>query len=129
MPKFLIAWILGLAGTAIGLILCKLIFGEDFTFTPAVGGFLLALLIFAILNAIIPYFILKFLLRNAGSIVALTGLFSTFIALFITALTPWMNINGFWTWVWSILIIWILGMFIWVIPGPWRNSRKERAAG
>ena len=126
MPKFLMAWILGLAGAAIGLLLCSLIFGENFKFS-SFGGFLLALVVFAILSAIIPIFILKALVRHADSLVALTGLISTFIALFITAITPWMNISGFWTWVWSILIIWVLGMFIWVIPGPWRNSRRERA--
>lgn len=126
MPKFLIAWILGLAGAAIGLLVCSLIFGDNFKFS-SFGGFVMALVIFAILSAIIPFFILKFLLRHADSIVALTGLFSTFIALFVTAITPWMHIGGFWTWVWSILIIWVLGMFIWVIPGPWRSSRKERA--
>ena len=126
MPKFLMAWILGLAGAAIGLLLCSLIFGDNFKFS-SFGGFVMALVIFAILSAIIPYFILKALVRNAGSIVALTGLFSTFIALLITAITPWMNVSGFWTWIWSILIIWVLGMFIWVIPGPWRNFRKERA--
>lgn len=127
MPKFLMAWILGLAGTAIGLLVCTLIFGDDFKF-DGFKGFLFALVLFAILSSVIPYFILKFLVRNAGSIVALTGLFSTFIALFVTTLTSWLAIDGFWTWVWSILILWILGMFIWVIPGPWRNSRKERAA-
>ena len=126
MPKFLMAWILGLAGAAIGLLLCSLIFGDNFKFS-SVGGFVLALVIFAILSAVIPYFILKALVRHAGSIVALTGLFSTFIALFFTALTPWMNVSGFWPWVGSVLIIWVLGMFIWVIPGPWRNSRRERA--
>ncbi len=126
MPKFLMAWILGLAGAAIGLLLCSLIFGDNFKFS-SFGGFLLALVVFAILSAIIPIFILKALVRHADSLVALTGLISTFIALFITAITPWMNISGFWTWVWSILIIWVLGMFIWVIPGPWRNSRRERA--
>jgi len=83
--------------------------------------------LFAILNAIVPYFILKLLVRHAGSIIALTGLISTFIALFVTSLTPWLDIDGIWTWVGSILIIWILGMFIWLIPGPWRNFRKETA--
>lgn len=127
MPKFLMAWILGLGGAAIGLLLCSLVFGENFTFS-SFWGFALALVLFAILTAIIPYFILKLLVRHASSIVALTGLFATFIALFLTALTPWMHISGFWPWAGSILIIWVLGMFIWLIPGPWRNFKKEHAA-
>ncbi len=127
MPKFLMAWILGLGGAAIGLLLCWLLFGDTFNF-DGFKGFVLALVVFAILNAIIPIFVLKLLVRHADSVVALTGLISAFLALFITALTPWMNITGFWTWVGSVVILWVLGMFIWVIPGPWRNSRKVRAA-
>lgn len=125
MPRFFVGWLLGLAGAAIGLLLCNLILGDNFKFS-SFGGFLIALVIFAILSAIIPYFILKALLRNAGSIVALTGLLSTFIALFLTALTPWLDVSGFSTWLWATLIIWVLGMFIWLIPGPWRNFERER---
>ena len=69
--------------------------------------------------------VLKFLLRNAGSIVALTGLISTFLALLITSLiSDGLTING-WGWIWGTLIVWVCGMFIWLLPGPWRAHRKE----
>ena len=69
--------------------------------------------------------VLKFLLRNAGSIVALTGLISTFLALFITSLiSDGLDISG-WGWIWGTLIVWVCGMFIWLLPGPWRTHRKE----
>jgi hypothetical protein len=29
------------------------------------------------------------------------------------------------TWVWATLLIWVISMFIWLIPGPWRGFRKE----
>ena len=89
-------------------------------------SFFWAVLIFAILSALFTWIVFKFLMRNAGSIVALTGLISTFLALLLTSLhlrRP-LDIAGM-GWVWGTLIVWICGMFIWLIPGPWRSHRKE----
>ena len=124
--RFLIGWLLGLAGNAIGLILAALILPDDqFTIELFSLSFFWAVLIFAILSALFTFLVLKFLIRNAGSIVALTGLISTFLALFITSIvSDGLTING-WGWVWGTLIVWICGMFIWLIPGPWRAHKKE----
>ena len=126
MPRFLMGWILGLGGNAIGLILAALLLGDQFQIDGFVP-FLISLVMFAILSGLFTWLVLKFLIRNAGSIVALTGLISTFLALFITSLlTSGLDING-WGWVWGTLIVWVLGMFIWLLPGPWRAHRKEVA--
>jgi Mycobacterial 4 TMS phage holin, superfamily IV len=124
--RFIIGWLLGLAGNAIGLILAALILPDDqFTIELFSLSFFWAVLIFAILSAFFTWMVLKFLLRNAGSIVALTGLISTFLALFITSLiSDGLDISG-WGWIWGTLIVWICGMFIWLIPGPWRTHQKE----
>ena len=124
MPRFLLGWLLGLGGNAVGLILAGLILGSDFHFT-SVTGFVVSLVIFAILSGLFTWMVLKFLIRNAGSIVALTGLIATFLALLLTTILPWggLTINGM-GWVWGTLIVWICGMFIWLIPGPWRNFKK-----
>jgi ABC-type Co2+ transport system permease subunit len=125
MPRFLIGWFLGLVGTAIGLILASLILGTDFELNGVVG-FFVSLIVFAILSAFFTWLVFKFLLRNAGSVVALTGLVSTFLALLVTSIfTSGLDING-WGWVWGTLIVWVLGMFIWLVPGPWRRHAKER---
>jgi len=125
MPRFFLGWLLGLAGNAVGLILASLILGSQFKFTSATG-FIVSLVIFAVLSALFTWLVFKFLLRNAGSVVALTGLVSTFLALLVTDLLPWgsLDIDGM-GWVWGTLIVWICGMFIWLIPGPWRNFKKE----
>jgi uncharacterized membrane protein YvlD (DUF360 family) len=116
-------WILGLGGNAIGLLLAALILGDSFQIN-GITGFIVSLVIFAILSALFTWLVLKFLIRNAGSIVALTGLISTFLALFLTSLfTDGLDING-WGWVWGTLIVWVLGMFIWLLPGPWRTYKK-----
>ena len=125
MPRFLIGWFLGLVGTAIGLVLASLILGDQFQIN-GVAGFIVSLIVFAILSALFTWLVFKFLVRNAGSIVALTGLISTFLALLVTSVfTSGLDING-WGWLWGTLIVWILGMFIWLIPGPWRRHAKER---
>lgn len=129
MPRFLMGWILGLGGNAIGLLLAALILPTDqFTINSAVG-FVVSLVVFAILSALFTWIVLKFLVRNAGSIVALTGLISTFLALLVTVVfTDGISIGG-WGWVWGTLIVWILGMFIWLIPGPWRRHQREGRRG
>lgn len=116
------AWLLGLGANAIALILASLVFDG---FNLSVNGFVVALIVFAILNAILPFFILKALLRHAGSIVALSGLFSTFLSLLVTSLlTDGLTIDGATTWIGATLLIWVVSMFIWVIPGPWRAHKK-----
>lgn len=125
MPRFIIGWFLGLAGNAVGLIIAALVLGEDFRITSAVG-FVISLLVFAVLSGLFTWLVLKFLLRNAGSIVALTGLVSTFLALFVTSVfTQGLDINGA-GWLWGTVIVWILGMFIWLLPGPWRQHARDR---
>ena len=124
MPRFLLGWILGLGGNAIGLLLAALILGDSFQINGATG-FIVSVVVFAILSALFTWLVLKFLVRNAGSIVALTGLLSTFLALLITSIfTDGLDIDG-WGWVWGTLIVWILGMFIWLLPGPWRTYKKD----
>lgn len=125
MPRFFIGWLLGLAGNAIGLILASIILPKDqFSIELFSLSFFWAVLIFAILSALFTWIVLKFLIRNAGSIVALTGLISTFLALLVTSLiSDGLSISG-WGWVWGTLIVWVCGMFIWLLPGPWRAHRK-----
>ena len=125
MPKFIIGLFLGLAGNAVGLVIAALVLGDDFRIDGPVP-FVLSLVVFAVLSSLFTWLVFKFLMRNAGSIVALTGLISTFLALFITSLlTPGLDINGA-GWLWGTLIVWILGMFIWLLPGPWRRHARDR---
>ncbi len=126
MPRFLLGWLLGLGGNAVGLLIAGLFLPPDqFHFTSATG-FFVSLVIFAILSGLFTWMVLKFLLRNAGSIVALTGLIATFLALLVTDVVPWgsLDISG-WGWIWGTLIVWVCGMFIWLLPGPWRNFKKD----
>ncbi len=122
------SWLLGLGANALALILAALIFPD---FRLSVDGFVVALVIFALLSALLPWLVLKFLLRQAGSLIALSGLVATFLALLTTSLiSSGLDIDGAGTWIGATLLIWVVSMFIWVIPGPWRTFKKgDRVAG
>lgn len=125
MPRFLLGWLLGLGGNAIGLILAGLLLGSDFRINGPIG-FIVSLVVFALLSAFFTWLVFKGLDRKAATIVPLTGLISTFLALLVTVLfTDGLSISG-WGWVWGTVIVWILSMLIWALPGPWRSYRAER---
>ena len=127
MPRFLLGWLLGLGGNAIGLLLAWLLLGSDFSINGPIG-FIVSLVVFAILSAFFTWLVFKGLDKKAASVVPLTGLISTFLALLVTVLlTDGLSISG-WGWLWGTVIVWILSMVIWVLPGPWRTYRGERAA-
>jgi len=127
MPRFLLGWLLGLGGNAIGLLLAWALLGDDFQIN-GITGFVVSLVVFAILSAFFTWLVFKGLDKKAASVVPLTGVISTFLALLVTTwLTNGLVING-WGWFWGTLIVWVLGMVIWVFPGPWRSYRAERVA-
>lgn len=128
MPRFLLGWLLGLGGNAIGLLLAWLLLGSDFVINGPIG-FIVSLVVFALLSAFFTWLVFRGLRTRAASILPLTGLFSTFLALVVTVLfTDGLSISG-WGWVWGTVIVWIMSMVIWVLPGPWRSYRAERVAG
>jgi len=128
MPRFLLGWLLGLGGNAIGLLLAWALLGDDFQINGPIG-FVVSLVVFAILSAFFTWLVFKGLDKKAASVVPLTGVISTFLALLVTTwITDGLTING-WGWFWGTLIVWVLGMVIWVFPGPWRSYRAERVAG
>ncbi len=123
MPRFLVRWLLGLGGSALALVVSAVVF-DGFVINR--DGWLVALLVFGVLSAVLPFFVLKALLRSAGSIIALSGLVATFLALLLTdLLSRGLTISGLDTWFGATLLIWLLSMFIWLLPGPWRSFRKR----
>lgn len=122
VPRFLIRWLLGLGGSAVALAVSAVVFDG---FAINADGWLTAFLIFGVLSAILPFLVAKALLRTAGSIIALSGLIATFLALALTdLLSRGLTVTGVETWLGSTLLIWVLSMFIWLLPGPWRSFRK-----
>jgi uncharacterized membrane protein YvlD (DUF360 family) len=134
MPRFFMGWLLSLALAAIALVLCGILLDGFQIQWP--WGYIWAVVIFAILNAIFPAMVQKLLRKGADSLTALTGLVSAFLALLGTVLITnifdiqGLSISGVSTWVLATLIIWVLSMIIWAIPGPWRaHARRQDRRG
>lgn len=124
MPKFLLGWLLSLAAAAIALIICALVL-PGFDIHPA--GFVVTLLLFTIFSGFCTWAMFEFFTKHAATLVPITGLVSSYLSLLLTdVLTRGLSIDGFWTWVWATVIVWIVSMLIWAIPGPWRKARLER---
>ena len=64
MRRWFMGWLLGLGGNALGLLLASLIV-SDFSI-DGVTGFLVSLVVFAILSALFTWLMFRTLLRHAG---------------------------------------------------------------
>jgi len=127
MPRFLLGWLLSLAANAIALVICWLLLpGFKLSFPI---GFIVAVVLFGIFSAVFSWLVFKMLRDKGSSVVALTGLLSTFLALLLTSLlTEGLDIDGVTTWILATLIVWLISVLIWFIPGPWRDKRREQEA-
>jgi len=127
MPKFLLGWLLSLAANAIALVICWLLLpGFNLSFPI---GFIVAVVLFGIFSAFFSWLVFKLLRDKGSAVVALTGLISTFLALLLTSLlTDGLDIDGVTAWILGTLIIWLISVLIWFIPGPWRDRRREQEA-
>jgi uncharacterized membrane protein YvlD (DUF360 family) len=125
MPRFLLGWILSLAANALALVLAWVLI-PGFKLT-SVWGFILAVVIFGILNAIAVWTVSKSLRGRADRLMPAVGIISTFLALLITSLlNTGLEIDGLSTWIVATVLIWLVSMIIWVIPGPWRSASRPR---
>lgn len=127
MPKFLLGWLLSLAANAIALVICWLLLpGFNLSFPI---GFIVAVVLFGIFSGFFSWLVFKLLRDKGSAVVALTGLISTFLALLLTSLlTDGLDIDGVTAWILGTLIIWLISVLIWFIPGPWRDRRREQEA-
>jgi uncharacterized membrane protein YvlD (DUF360 family) len=126
MVRLLISFAISLVSAALGLLLAAWIL-EDFHVEP--GGFLVAVLVFAIAQAILSPFIFNVARQYASALLGGIGLVSTFVALLIASLFPGgIRVDGVVTWILATLIIWIVtALGTWLLGLWWlRNRRAER---
>jgi uncharacterized membrane protein YvlD (DUF360 family) len=130
--RFIVGVLIYLAAAAIGLWIAALLLSGV---TLTASGFVLAIIIFAVLQALFLPFIGamadkrdSLLLGSAG------GLIATFAALLVTDLiSDGLDIKGIGTWIVATLIVWIVGLiamvlipFILVKAGV-EHARKNRS--
>ncbi|HEX6953506.1 MAG TPA: phage holin family protein [Agromyces sp.] len=128
MVRFLINIAISLVTAALGLLVNSWILPD---FHLDVSGFLVAVLVFTIAQAILAPFIFNVARQYASALLGGIGLVSTFVALLIASLFPGgIRIDGVVTWILATLIMWIItALGTWLLGLWWlRNRRAERQA-
>jgi hypothetical protein len=106
MIRFLVRMAIFLVSAAIGLLVTAgLLDGVEVT----AGGFIVAVVLFAVIQSILAPFIAKVTARNASALLGGVGLLSTFVALWLTTLIGnSLTIDGgVGTWLAATVIVWL----------------------
>jgi uncharacterized membrane protein YvlD (DUF360 family) len=128
MVRFLINVAISLVTAALGLLVNSWILPD---FHLDVSGFIIAVVVFTVAQAILAPFIFNVARQYASALLGGIGLVSTFVALLIASLFPdGIRIEGVVTWILATLIMWIItALGTWLLGLWWlRNRRAERTA-
>ena len=115
MIRFLIRTAISLGTSALALLVCSWILPG---FGLSLGGFLIAVIVFTIAQAVLSPFIFNIARKHASAVLGGIGLVSTFVALLIASLFPGgLLISGVATWFLSSLMSWMLNALgTWLLP-------------
>lgn len=106
MIRFLLRTVLALLGNALGLWVASLVLGDDMNITGA--AFVLAVVIFTVLTAVLQPLITKIAMQNAPALQGSSALVTTFIGLVLTVwISDGLSIDGALTWVLATVIVWL----------------------
>ena len=117
MIRFLVRTAIVLVGNAVGLIVASLVFDD---FEIDVTGFILSLIIFTVVVALMTPFLESTFRRNRSTSSALGGvaLISTFVALLVTdVFSDGLDITGVGTWIGATVIVWLASLLaVFILP-------------
>ena len=106
MIRLLIRTAIFVGSAALGLWVASLVLTG---FVLSWEGFLLTVLIFAVLQSVLSPFIAKLAAKNAPALMGGIGLLSTFVALLVSSLiSNGLTIDGVQTWALATLIVWLV---------------------
>jgi hypothetical protein len=105
--RLLIRAIVFLLSAAVGLLVAASIF-DDVEVTTS--GFVVAVVVFAVLQSVLSPFIMKVAMRNAPAFTGGIGLISTFVALVVASLFgDGLEIGGgIGTWIGATVVVWLV---------------------
>ena len=116
MIRFLVRTAIFLVSAAIGLLVtAQFVDGVEVT----AGGFLAAVVIFAVIQSILAPWVFKLTRRHAAPLLGGIGIISTFIAILIVVLIPGagVGISEPLAWVLAPVIVWIItALATWLLP-------------
>jgi hypothetical protein len=108
MIRFLVRAVIFLGSAALGIWITSLIL-DDFVVTAT--GFLVAVLVFAVLQSILAPWLLLMTRKYATALTGAVGLVSTFLALLVaTLVSDGISITGAQTWLVGTILVWIITM-------------------
>lgn len=131
MIIFLIRLLIFLGSSALGLWVASLVL-DGFHLT--VSGFLAAVVVFTVAQAVLSPFIASMANRYASAFLGGVGLVSTYVALLIaTTFTGGLEITGgATTWIAAVVIVWLVtALATWLLPFAFLRKRvqERRPAG
>jgi putative membrane protein len=91
------------------------------------GSLLVAAAVFGVLNTALKPLLRFITLPLAILTFGIAWFFVSLLMLVITkAIVSGFHVDGFWTYVWATLIIWIVNLVLDFTPGPWQVTGKRR---
>lgn len=132
MIRFLLSLLANLATAAVALLIAWWILPPDWMHVE-LPGFLIAVAVFALVQALISPFIFNVARKHASALLGGIGLVSTFVALLIAGLFPGGIFISGWGWLLAPLIVWIItALGSWILVGILINRyitkrQKEKA--
>jgi putative membrane protein len=115
MIRLLLRIVISLLGNALGLWVASLIL-DDMSISGT--AFVIAVVIFTVLTAILQPLITKMATQNAPALQGSSALVTTFLSLLITELvSDGLSIDGLSTWIFATVIVWFFTMIAaWLLP-------------
>ncbi|WP_264030887.1 phage holin family protein [Cellulosimicrobium sp. SH8] len=129
MIRFLLSFAINVVLAAVGLLVASSLFDGV---TVHASGFVVAVLIFAVAQAILAPFVFNVARKYASAILGGIGLVSTFLALWVaTLIGDGLEISGASTWIGVTVVVWLIGAlggwFLgWLVLTRWWDGRQEQ---
>ena len=129
MVRFLVNIVVSIITAALALLVVGWLV-PGVTLRP--GGFLVAVGVFTLAQAVLAPFVFNLARKYAAPILGGIGIVSTFLALFLATLFPGgVSISGVTAWVLAPLIVWVItALGVWILMGLFLTNRaaKRQAA-
>ncbi len=131
MVRFLLSVLTSLISAAVAfLVTAVLVDGFDLS----VRGFIIAVLIFTALQAVLTPFVFNVARKYASAVLGGVGLISTLLSLWITTLISGaLSISGIGSWIASMVLVWLISALLgwllgYLVLQRWFDAKQAAAA-
>jgi putative membrane protein len=116
--------VLSWAANAVILAIVAWLFGDVHSGTN--GQLILAAAVFGILNTVLKPILRLITFPLAIVTLGIAWFFVSMLMLWITsAIVSGFQVEGFWTYVWATIVIWLLNVVVDYISSSWRDGAKQ----